>query len=382
MPLPCWRPNLDSLHGNAPRADPVRATCPRSHLLPSFLTSVFARAHLRRAISDVYSYLKDILMRPRPCAVVLPLLLGVAMAQTPTSIELFRNPSLPLEQRVDDLVSKLTLDEKIAMVGQVQPAVPRLGIKAFTNFTEGLHGLGWVWGGSVTATTFPQSVGLGETWDPEILRQAGAVEGYEARVYFKKYDGARVGLAIRTPNVDLTRDPRWGRTEESFGEDPYFVGKMSVGLIHGLQGDHPKYLLAASTMKHFLANSNEDGRTSSSSDFDERNLREYYLVPFEMGIKGANAQSYMASYNAVKKIPDTVSPFIRNIVEKEWGFDGMVCTDAGSLGNLVRQFHYYADATAAAAGCAKAGISVFLDPYATQVKDAYDKKLITEADIE
>src|ERR1035441_10327205 len=182
MPLPCWRPNLDSLHGYAPRADAVRAACPRSHLLPSFLTSVFARAHLRRAISDVYSYLKDILMRPRPRAVVLPLLLGVAMAQTPTSVELFRNPSLPLEQRVDDLVSKLTLDEKIAMGGQVQPAVPRLGIKAFTNFTEGLHGLGWVWGGSVTATTFPQSVGLGETWDPEILRQVGSVEGYEAHV--------------------------------------------------------------------------------------------------------------------------------------------------------------------------------------------------------
>ncbi len=101
MPLPCWRPNLDSLHGYAPRADAVRAACPRSHLLPSFLTSVFARAHLRRAISDVYSYLKDILMRPRPRAVVLPLLLGVAMAQTPTSVELFRNPSLPLEQRVD-----------------------------------------------------------------------------------------------------------------------------------------------------------------------------------------------------------------------------------------------------------------------------------------
>ena len=382
MPLPCWRPNLDSLHGNAPRADPVRATCPRSHLLPSFLTSVFARAHLRRAISDVYSYLKDILMRPRPRAVVLPLLLGVAMAQTPTSVELFRNPSLPLEQRVDDLVSKLTLDEKIAMVGQVQPAVPRLGIKAFTNFTEGLHGLGWVWGGSVTATTFPQSVGLGETWDPEILRQVGSVEGYEARVYFKKYGGARVGLVIRAPNVDLARDPRWGRTEESFGEDAYFVGKMSVGLIQGLQGDDPKYLLSASTMKHFLANSNEDGRTSSSSDFDERNLREYYLVPFRMGIEDGRAQSFMASYNAVNKIPDTVSPLIRDIVEKEWKFDGMVSTDAGSLPNLTRQFHFYSDLASAVAGCVKAGISVFLDPYSEPLKDAIEKKLVTEADIE
>src|ERR1039458_382231 len=125
------------------------------------------------------------------------LLILAGMAQPLVAADPYRDPKAPLEQRVDDLVSRLTLDEKIGMLGQVQPAIPRLEIKAFTNWTEGLHGLGWVRGGSVTATTFPQSVGLGETWDPEILRQAGAVEGYEARVYYKKYDGARVGLAIR-----------------------------------------------------------------------------------------------------------------------------------------------------------------------------------------
>jgi beta-glucosidase len=126
----------------------------------------------------------------------------------------------------------LTLDEKIGMLGQVQPAIPRLGIKAFTNWTEGLHGLGWVRGGSVTATTFPQSVGLGETWDPEILRQTGAVEGYEARVYFKKYNGARVGLVIRAPNVDLARDPdgaarknRSERTLTSSGKCPSVISR-------------------------------------------------------------------------------------------------------------------------------------------------------------
>jgi beta-glucosidase len=321
-------------------------------------------------------------MRLQPLTIILPLFLAAGMAQAPTGGEPFRNPNLPLEDRVNDLVSRLTLDEKIAMLGQRQPAIARLGIKGFTNFTEGLHGLGWAQGGAMTATTFPQSVGLGETWDPEILRQVGAVEGYEARVYFKKFDGNRASLAIRAPNVDLARDPRWGRAEESYGEDPFLVGTMSVGMIKGLQGDNPKHLLSASTMKHFLANSNEDGRTSSSSDFDERNLREYYLVPFQMGIEEANAQSYMASYNAVNKIPDTVSPFIRDIVEKEWKFDGMVSTDAGSLPNLTRQFHYYADPTAAVAGCVKAGISVFLDQYATPLKDALDKKLVTEADIE
>jgi len=312
----------------------------------------------------------------------LPVLMALTLAQAPASPELFRDPGAPLERRVDDLVARLTLEEKIGLLGQVQPAIPRLGIAAFTNFTEGLHGLGWVRGGSVTATTFPQSVGLGETWDADLLREIGAVEGYEARVYFRKFDGARVGLAIRAPNVDLARDPRWGRSEESFGEDPYLVGKLSVAMIRGLQGDNPKYLLTAATMKHFLANSNEDGRTSSSSDFDERNLREYYLEPFRRGIEEANAQSFMASYNAVNGIPDTVSPFIRNIVEKEWKFDGMVSTDAGSLPNLTRQFHYYPDATQAVAGAVKAGITVFLDQYTAPLKDALEKKLLTEADIE
>jgi beta-glucosidase len=136
-------------------------------------------------------------MRPHTLPVVLPLLLAAGMAQALAAAEPFRDPTLPLERRVDDLVSRLTLDEKIGMLAQVQPAIPRLGIKAFTNWTEGLHGLGWVRGGGVTATTFPQSVGLGETWDPEILRQVGAVEGYGSRVYFKKWDGTRVGLAIR-----------------------------------------------------------------------------------------------------------------------------------------------------------------------------------------
>jgi beta-glucosidase len=306
----------------------------------------------------------------------------LAAAPLMRAAEPFRDPKLPLEERVDNLVSLLTLDEKISFLGQTLPAVPRLNIASFTNWTEGLHGIGWARGGNLTATQFPQSVGLGETWDTDLIRQVGEVEAYEARVYYRKFNGTRVGLALRTPNVDLTRDPRWGRAEESFGEDPFHVGKMSAALIRGVQGSDPKYMLAASTMKHFLANSNEDGRTSSSSDFDERNLREYYLVPFLMGVKEANAQSFMASYNAMNKIPMTVHPIIRDIVEKEWGFDGMICTDSGSLPNLIREFHYYPDTAEAVAGAVKAGITVFLDSYAQGLRAALEKKLITEADID
>jgi len=309
-------------------------------------------------------------------------LLCLGAAPALRAAEPFQDPKLPLEDRVNNLVSLLTLEEKISLLGQNQPAIPRLNIRSFTNWTEGLHGIGWARGGNLTATQFPQSVGLGETWDTELLRQVGAVEGYEARVYYQKFNGARVGLAIRTPNVDPTRDPRWGRAEESFGEDPFHVGKMGAAFIRGLQGDDPRYLLAASTMKHFLANSNEDGRTGSSSDFDERNLREYYSMPFLMGIKEANAQSFMASYNAMNKVPMTVNPIIRDMVEKEWGFNGMVCTDSGSLPNLIREFHYYPDTVEAVAGAVKAGISVFLDFYAQGMRSALEKKLITEAEID
>jgi len=166
------------------------------------------------------------------------LLLAAGLAQTLGRRRSVSRSNLPLERRVDDLVSRLTLDEKIAMLGQVQPAIPRLEIKAFTNFTEGLHGLGWVRGGSVTATTFPQSVGLGETWDPEILRQVGAVEGYEARVLFQEVRWRTCRPGHPGAERGFGQGPALGPDEESFGEDPYFAGKMSVGLIKGLQGDN------------------------------------------------------------------------------------------------------------------------------------------------
>jgi beta-glucosidase len=209
----------------------------------------------------------------------------------------FRDPSVPLEDRVANLVSLLTLDEKIAWLGQVVPANERLGIKTFTNWTEGLHGLGWVAGGSVTATQFPQSIGLASTWDPELLQRVGHVIGYETRIYNVRTEGKRVGLAIRTPMVDMGREPRWGRNEESLGEDPFLSGTLAVAIVKGLQGDTSKYLQVASTLKHFIANNNEQNRTSSDSVVDERDLREYYLVPFQKAIIEGKAQSFMAAYN-------------------------------------------------------------------------------------
>ena len=308
--------------------------------------------------------------------------LALSLASAPPGTEPFRDPKLPLEQRVANLVSLLTLEEKIAWLGQVVPANERLQIKTFTNWTEGLHGLGWVIGGSVTATQFPQSIGLASTWDPELLRQVGHVIGYETRIYNVRTEGNRVGLAIRTPMVDMGREPRWGRNEESLGEDPFLSGTLAVALVRGLQGDHPRYIQVAATLKHFVANNNEQNRTSSDSVMDERDLREYYLVPFQKAIVEGRAQSFMTAYNLLNGVPCTAHPILKRIVQKEWGFDGMICTDAGGMPNLVRTQKVATTQAEAAAMAVKAGVNVFLDQHQAAVRDAVDKGLLAEKDVE
>jgi beta-glucosidase len=298
----------------------------------------------------------------------------------------FRNPDLPEDQRLADLVSRLTLDEKIACLG-TNPAVPRLGI-AGARHVEGLHGLAYGgpsnWGSRnpMPTTIFPQAVGMAETWDTLALGQVGAIEGYEARFIFQSPRWHRGGLIVRAPNADLARDIRWGRTEESYGEDPFLTGTLAAAFIKGLQGDDPRYWQAASLMKHLLANSNENERSSSSSDFDERLLREYYSVPFRMGVMEGHANAFMAAYNSVNGIPCTVQPFLRGMTMKDWGLDGIICTDGGALSQLVTAHKSFPDLDEAAAASIKAGITVFLDRYPQAVRQALDKGLITEGDID
>jgi beta-glucosidase len=216
------------------------------------------------------------------------------------------------------------------------------------------------------------------------VRQAAAVEGYEARYIFQtaKYANSRSGLVIRSPNADLGRDPRWGRNEECYGEDPYFNGTMVTAFVKGLQGDNPKYWQAASLLKHFLANSNENGRTSSSSDFDERLFREYYSVPFRMGITEGGARAFMASYNAVNGTPMHVNPILKDVAVNEWGEDGIICTDGGGMKQLVTGHKRFPDFEQAAAAVIKAGIGQFLDDYRAAVHGALKKNLLAESDID
>jgi beta-glucosidase len=298
----------------------------------------------------------------------------------------FQNPNLETEKRIDNLLTLMTLEEKIAVLS-TNPSVPRLGVVG-TGHVEGLHGLALggpgEWGGknkkSVTTTTFPQAYGLGETWDVDLLQKVANVEGYEARYAFQKYH--RGGLVVRAPNADIARDPRWGRTEESYGEDAFFNGMMTVAFVKGLQGNHPKYWQSASLMKHFLANSNEDGRTYTSSDFDERLSREYYSVPFRMGIIEGGSRAYMASYNKVNGIPAMVHPMLKDITQKEWGQNGIICTDGGAFRLLLSDHKYYTDSSLGAAAAVKAGINQFLDDYKEGVDGAIAKGYLTEKDID
>ena len=298
----------------------------------------------------------------------------------------FQNPDLPIEKRIDNILSLMTLDEKIECL-DTNPSVPRLGIKA-SGHVEGIHGLTQggpgKWGRPLTipTTTFPQGIGLGQTWDKDLLHEVGSVEGYEARYVFQSAKYHQGGIVIRSPNADLGRDPRWGRTEECYGEDAFLNGTLVVSFTKGLQGNDPRYWQAAALMKHFLANSNENDRDKSSSDFDERLFQEYYSVPFRMGVTEGGSRAFMASYNAMNGVPMTVNPVLQKITREQWGQDGIICTDAGAMRNLVTAHKYCKDFETAAAESIKAGIGQFLDNYRDAVRGALQKGLLTEADID
>jgi beta-glucosidase len=301
----------------------------------------------------------------------------------------YADPAAPVEARVTDLLARMTLEEKVDSFS-TDPTVPRLGVVG-TGHVEGLHGLALGgpghWEGHegrgyktvIPTTTFPQSRGLGQTFDPELLTKAAAQEAFETRYAFGKYH--RGGLVVRAPNADLSRDPRWGRSEESYGEDPFLVGTLATAYTRGLQGDG-KYWMTASLLKHFLANSNENLRTSSSSDFDERLFQEYYSVPFRMAIEDGHANAFMTAYNSWNGTPMIVNPVLRDVVMKVWGEDGIICTDGGALTALVKDHHAYKTMAEAVAGSVHAGINQYLDDYKAPMDEALKQGLLTEADLD
>lgn len=306
---------------------------------------------------------------------------GIIYAQN-----VFNDPAINEEQRLDDLIARMTLDEKVDALGN-NTQVPRLGIQA-SGSVEGLHGI--VLGGptygdraNTPTTGFPQAYGLGETWDTDLLHRVATYISTENRYLFQNAKYRKSGLIMWTPNVDLGRDPRWGRTEECYGEDAFLTSRLAVAFIKGIQGDHPKYWRNASLMKHFLSNSNEYGRTFSSSNYSDKLFREYYAYPFYKGVTEGGSQALMTAYNAYNGTPCIMHPVLRNIVMKEWGLNGTLLTDGGAFRLLLSDHKRFDnDRAAAAAACIKAGITKFLDEYKDAVYEALHRKLISVEDIE
>lgn len=292
----------------------------------------------------------------------------------------FRNADLPLEDRVADLVSRFTLEEKIESMVQYQPAIERLGVRAYKHGTEAAHGMAWLG----EATSFPQPIGLGCTWNEELMEKIGSAIGDEARVFYDRNPELN-GLTLWAPTVDMERDPRWGRTEEAYGEDPVLTGELTAGLVKGMQGDHPKYFKSVATLKHFIGNNNEINRGSCSASIDPRNMKEYYQAAFKPAFVKGGAHSMMTSYNSVNGTPTILLDDVRKVVKEEWGMNGFIVSDAGDLLGLVNDHHYCETYKEAVALAVKAGIDSITDDKektCAAIREALNEGLLSESDLD
>ena len=307
----------------------------------------------------------------------------------------FRNPDLSVAKRVDDLLSRLTLDERLSLLHQSQAAIPRLGIPYFKAGTEALHGVAWSndldnnWNQVLAdrATVFPQAVGLASTWDPALIKRVGAAVGDEARAY-NSIDSTVWGLQVWAPVVNLLRDPRWGRNEEGYSEDPYLTGAISTAYGKGLEGDDPTYLKTAPVLKHFYAYNNEVDRSVSSSNLPPRVKHEYDQAAFKPAIAADAATGVMASYNEVNGRPTHVDRDLDEVV-RSWTKKTLYnVSDAWAPHAVTQAQHYYDTEDEAYANVLKAGIDGFTvdnsdaAPMVATFKSALDKGLITVADVD
>ncbi|MGC2998968.1 glycoside hydrolase family 3 C-terminal domain-containing protein [Streptomyces sp. G35A] len=302
-------------------------------------------------------------------------------AQTPPTPP-FRDPRLPFAKRIDDLLSRLTLDEKVAFLHQFAPAVERLGVGAFRTGQEALHGVAWMG----PATVFPQAVGLGATWNPELVRRVGEAVSRETRAMRARDE--RVGLNVWAPTVNLLRHPLWGRNEEGYAEDPKLTSAIATAYTRGLRGDHPVYWRTAPVLKHWLAHNNETDRDTTSSSVRPRVLHEYDLRAFRDTVEAGTAAGVMPAYNLVNGRPNHVSPYLREHLRAWTDEDLLVCSDAGAPSNLVDSEHYFDTHEEATAAALRAGVDSFTDhgtdssKIVARVRGALERGLLTEADVD
>jgi beta-glucosidase len=298
---------------------------------------------------------------------------------------LYLDPSAPLDRRVDDLISRMTLEEKVAQLMNDAPPIDRLDVPAYNWWNECLHGVAR----AGRATVFPETIGLAATWDTALLGRVSAAISDEARAKYHEFvrRGKRniyQGLTFWTPNINLFRDPRWGRGMETYGEDPYLTGRMAVTFIHGLQGDDPKYLKTVATAKHYAVHSGpESERHTFDAVPDERDLVESYLPHFEAAVKEGGAFSVMCAYNSVDGKPACAnSRLLADTLRKQWGFEGYVVSDCGAITDIYKGHHFVSTVEEASAKAVLAGTDLDCGTEYAALVPAVHSGLIAESEID
>lgn len=299
----------------------------------------------------------------------------------------FNDPDLSIQERVNDLLKRLTVEEKAGILVSTSEEISRLGVAKYYHGNEGLHGV--VKGGRFTV--FPQAIALSATWNPDLVFDVATAISDEARAKWNFFNQGKDQknpysdmLSLWSPTINMARDPRWGRTPETYGEDPFLTSRIGVSFVKGLQGDDEKYLKVVSTPKHFIANNEEENRFGCNAEISERALREYYLPAFKACITEGKAQSIMSAYNAVNGIPSSANSWLlTDVLREEWGFKGYVVSDCGALTYLEKSHHYVESKKEAAKAAIEAGLDLECgnDIYAKHLYPAYQDGLVSEESI-
>jgi beta-glucosidase len=310
---------------------------------------------------------------------------GLPFVRSQNAVPPYKNPALPFAARVDDLVSRMTLEEKVSQMMNAAPAIPRLGIPQYDWWNEALHGVAF----SGVATVFPQAIGLGATFDQPLVNRVASVISEEARA---KYNDAQLhgnrarfhGLTFWSPNINIFRDPRWGRGQETYGEDPYLTGRLGVAFVKGLQGDDPRYLKVVATPKHYAVHSGpEPERHRFDADIDERDLRETYLPAFRAAIMEGNATSIMCAYNRTNGEPCCGNTHLLvDVLRGEWGFNGYVVSDCGAIDDIYQRHHFVKTAEEASALAVKRGTDIECGDSYRALVAAVKQGQVSEAEID
>lgn len=307
------------------------------------------------------------------------------IAQPDSQQPIYKDLSRPIEQRVDDLISRITLEEKVNQMRHSAPAIKRLGIPQYNWWNECLHGVAR----AGYATVFPQAIGLAATWNTDLMFRIADVISTEARSKHHEYArnnerGIYKGLTFWSPNINIFRDPRWGRSQETYGEDPYLTGQVGVQFVKGLQGNHPKYLKLVATPKHYAVHSGpEPDRHQFDAITDDRDLHETYLPAFRATVMEAKVYSIMCAYNRYRSETCCGSNFLLNeILREKWGFEGYVVSDCGAIRDIHQHHQVVPTAHEAAALAVKSGTDLNCGRVFPALADAVMKGFVSEAEID